>query len=102
MSAPVLERLLATELPPVPACFDGPDQWSGYLRRLHESGVPIVRREDVGKSRGQRSTRTIFRDIAYAPCQDCSIAFARQMAAEGRCQLAQQLALPLTPPKKAV
>lgn len=89
-----IDRLLATELPPVPLCFDGPKQWAGYLRALHTSGAPVLRRSDTGKWRGERKTRSVFRPIGDLPCADCSIGYARHMAAEGRCQLAQRLSAP--------
>jgi hypothetical protein len=90
----VIDRLLASELPPMPACFDSTAQWAGYLRESHASGAPVVRRSDTGKWRGQRQTRFVFRPIGDLPCMDCSIGYARQMAAKGRCQLAQRLSPP--------
>lgn len=81
-----MAELIATSAPAQPACFPSAADWRLWLAAAHESGVRVVRRVDLGKSRGDRHTHYEMlptEQIDY--CSDCSAGYQNAMRAIGKC-----------------
>lgn len=88
-------KLISEESPPHPACFDSQAQWVQHLVAAHAAGVKVVRRVDVGKSAGKRTTGFAVLPVGQqSHCQDCAKARRERMEGEGRC-------FPVRPPAAA-
>lgn len=94
MRARTIDRLVATDAPPAPPCFETSEQWRDWLLLAYDSGERVVRRQDLGKHLGKdvRKVSTVFAIAPLQQCKDCQFDYAQRMAADGRCQLAQILA----------
>ena len=89
-----LERLLAEQPPRRLRCFDTDLAWREFLLLSRDSGERVTRRQDVGKSIGDRQVTQVFADgLHRLPCAECPAAYRRKMEAVGRCEL--------VPPTKA-
>ncbi|WP_448172269.1 hypothetical protein [Rhizobacter fulvus] len=70
--------------PPTPACWDGDKNWIDWLVLSYCAGLPIARRRDLGKYRGQREVKLVARlDVDY--CAPCLPEFKTSMQQRGRC-----------------
>lgn len=97
-----LIRLIRDEAPAHPACFDSRAQWVEFLVSAHASGVKVLRRQDIGKHRGQRSTSFAVLPVGQqSHCAECALARQDRMKAEGRCFPVRPPAARQTPPKTA-
>jgi len=74
--------------PPTPACWTSDLDWLDWIALSYSAGLPITRRKDTGKYRGEREVTLVTRrDLDY--CSGCSASFKAQMKREGRCNPSQ-------------
>ena len=72
--------------PPRPACYADDKIWRDWLVQAHISGLRVVRRIDVGKSQGQRTTSHRLLATNQIPyCDACTHGHQRAMQAQSRC-----------------
>lgn len=87
-------RLIHTEAPEKPACFETQGEWTQYLVSAHEAGQKVVRRVDTGKHAGKRETHFAVLPVGQqSHCAECSQKRRDVMKAAGRC-------FPVNPPKQ--
>jgi hypothetical protein len=71
--------------PPTPACWDGDKSWVDWLLLTYGAGLPVTRRRDVGKYKGQREVSLVaLQTIDHCAC--CTSKFKASMQQGGRCQ----------------
>lgn len=81
-----LIKLIRDQAPARPACFDTQDQWVEFLVAAHASGLKVLRRQDVGKHRGERVTSFAVLPVGQqSHCVECAKGRQDRMKAEGRC-----------------
>lgn len=81
-----LVKLIRNEAPQHPACFDSQAQWVEFLVTAHASGLKVLRRQDIGKHRGQRVTSFAVLPVGQqSHCVECAKGRQDRMKAEGRC-----------------
>jgi hypothetical protein len=82
-------RMILEATPPMPECFSNTRTWQDWLMLAHTAGERIVRRQDVGKYRGDRSVETVFVDDVDH-CIDCHSCHKAEMQKQGRCHPSAQ------------
>jgi hypothetical protein len=71
--------------PPTPSCWRSRADWLDWLALTYTAGLPITRRKDTGKYRGERVvTLVALLDIDHCIC--CTSKFKASMQQRGRCQ----------------
>jgi len=79
-------ELIHEGAPPKPPCFDSHWLWQQWLAAAHETGIRIVRRVDIGKSKGDRITfYELLPTNRVDYCAECENSYREVMAAQDRC-----------------
>jgi hypothetical protein len=95
-----MATLIEQSAPARPACFASESLWRSWLLSAHESGVRIVRRADLGKSRGDRHSRYVMLETKQIPfCVDCPMHHMHRMQAAKRCEPTEVSLLELSDPE---
>ncbi|WP_395701222.1 hypothetical protein [Aquabacterium sp.] len=83
----LITDLIADTAPPAPACFSSEAAWRDWLAAAHCSGERVVRRVDIGKTRGARETYFEVLPVGRVDyCADCLPARRQCMMSAGRCK----------------